>query len=36
MHLLGYNHEKVTYKVQGLDGKLTGVEPCRVVKELLA
>ncbi len=36
LHLLGYNHEKFTYKTQGLDGKLTGVEPARVVKELLA
>ena len=36
LHLLGYNHEKLTFKVQGLDAKITGVEPCRIVKELLA
>ncbi len=36
MHLLGINHEQFTYKHQGLDQKLTGVEPARVVKEILS
>jgi hypothetical protein len=36
LHLLGYDHERFTYRHQGLDFKLTGVEPARVVKELLA
>lgn len=36
LHLLGFDHERLTYKFQGLDQRLTGVEPCRVVKELLA
>ena len=36
LHLLGFEHERFTYKYQGLDQKLTGVEPCRVVNELLA
>ena len=36
LHLLGYNHERFTYKVQGLDQKLTGVEHRKVIKELLA
>jgi hypothetical protein len=36
LHLLGFDHEKFTVKYQGLDQKLTGVEPARVVKELLA
>ncbi len=36
LHLLGLDHERLTYKVQGLDMKLTGVEPARVVRELLA
>jgi hypothetical protein len=36
LHLLGYDHERFTVKHQGLDQRLTGVEPCRVVKELLA
>ena len=36
MHLMGYNHERLTYKFQGLDQKLTGVLPAKVVKELIA
>ncbi len=36
LHLLGFDHERFTYKYLGLDQKLTGVEPCRVVKEILA
>jgi uncharacterized protein (DUF1501 family) len=36
LHLCGINHERFTVKFQGLDAKLTGVEPARVVKELLA
>jgi Protein of unknown function (DUF1501) len=36
LHLLGFDHERFTVKYQGLDQKLTGVEPARVVKELLA
>ncbi len=36
LKLLGIDHTRFTYRFQGLDQKLTGVEPCRVVKELLA
>jgi hypothetical protein len=36
LHLLGVNHERLTYRFQGLDFRLTGVEPARVVKEILA
>ena len=36
LHLLGFDHERFTYRYQGLDQKLTGVEPARVIKELLA
>ena len=36
LHLLGVDHERLTFKFQGLDQKLTGVEPARVVKEILA
>ncbi|HYF35080.1 MAG TPA: DUF1501 domain-containing protein [Prosthecobacter sp.] len=36
LHLLGYKHERFTYKFQGLDQKLTGVEEAKVVKELIA
>ncbi len=36
MHLLGIQHDRFTFRVQGLDARLTGVEESRVVKELLA
>jgi hypothetical protein len=36
LHLLGFDHERLTFRYQGLDQKLTGVEPSRVVKDLLA
>jgi uncharacterized protein (DUF1501 family) len=36
LHLLGLDHQRLTFKFQGLDAKLTGVEPARMVKELLA
>jgi len=35
LHLLGIDHQKFTVKYQGLDMRLTGVEPARVVKEIL-
>ncbi|XZE22109.1 DUF1501 domain-containing protein [Pirellulaceae bacterium SH449] len=36
LHLLGIDHQRFTYKSQGLDLKLTGVEEAKVIKELLA
>ena len=36
LHLLGIDHSRFTEKYQGLDLKLTGVEPSRVVTELLS
>ncbi len=36
LHLLGFDHTRLTYRFQGLDQRLTGVEPARVVQELLA
>ena len=36
LHLFGIDHDRFTYKYQGLDQKLTGVEKARVVKEILA
>ena len=36
LHLLGLDHERLTYKVQGLDQKLTGVIPAHVVHEIVA
>ncbi len=36
LHLLGIDHQRFTYKFQGLDMKLTGVEPARVLHPILA
>lgn len=36
LHLLGIDHERFSFRNQGLDLKLTGVEPARVIRELLA
>ena len=36
LHLLGLEHHALTYKAQGLDFKLTGVNPSRVVTEILS
>ncbi|MGI9471619.1 MAG: DUF1501 domain-containing protein, partial [Rubripirellula sp.] len=35
LHLLGIDHRQFTYKFQGLDMKLTGVESAKVVREIL-
>ncbi|MGL6074865.1 MAG: DUF1501 domain-containing protein [Fimbriiglobus sp.] len=35
LHLLGIDHEKFTYRYQGLDQKLTGVEKANVIKALV-
>jgi hypothetical protein len=36
LHLLGVNHERLTFPFQGLDQRLTGVEKARVVKDIIA
>jgi hypothetical protein len=36
LHLMGIDHERFTFKFQGLDQRLTGVERQRVVREILA
>ncbi len=36
LHQLGINPEAFTFKFQGLDAKLTGVEPSKVIKEVIA
>jgi hypothetical protein len=36
LHCLGIDHERFSYSYQGLDRRLTGVEPAHVVKEILA
>ncbi len=35
LHCLGIDHERLTYPFRGLDAKLTGVEPAKVVREIL-
>jgi arylsulfatase A-like enzyme len=34
--LLGLDHEALSFRFQGLDQRLTGVEHCRVIKEVMA
>jgi hypothetical protein len=36
LKLLGIDHLRFSVKFQGLDARLSGVEPCRVVNEILA
>ncbi len=36
LHQLGYEHERMTFKYQGLDQRLTGVLPTRVINEILS
>jgi len=36
MHLFGIDHERFTYRHQGLDQRLTGVEPAKVVNPILS
>jgi hypothetical protein len=36
LHQLGFDHERFSVRHQGLDQRLTGVEPAKVIKELLA
>jgi hypothetical protein len=35
LHLLGIDHQRLTYRYQGLDFRLTGVEPSRIVREII-
>ncbi len=35
LHCLGIQHDRFSYRFQGLDQKLTGVEPQRVISEVL-
>jgi hypothetical protein len=36
LNQLGFDHERFTYTYQGLDQRLTGVEPAKVIREILA
>ncbi len=35
LHLLGIDHQRFTFKNQGLDDRLTGVEPARLLTEII-
>lgn len=36
LHLLGFDHERFFYRFQGLDQRLTGVLPAKIIPELIA
>lgn len=36
LHCLGIDHERFTYKFQGLEQRLTGVESPKIIPDLLA
>jgi Protein of unknown function (DUF1501) len=36
LYALGIEHERLTYKFQGLDNRLTGVLPAKIIKEIFA
>jgi hypothetical protein len=36
LHLMGLDHKRFAYRYQGLDQRLTGVEPARVIRDILA
>lgn len=36
LQCMGVDHEKFTFKFQGLDQRLSGVEPAKVIKQILA
>ncbi len=36
LHLMGINHEKFSYKFQGLDARLTGVETAQLIGDVMA
>jgi hypothetical protein len=36
LRLLGIDHMRLSYKYQGLDMRLTGVEPAKAVKAVMA
>jgi hypothetical protein len=36
LHLLGFDHHKLSFPFQGLNQKLTGVKPTKVIKDILA
>jgi uncharacterized protein (DUF1501 family) len=35
LHQLGIDHERLSFKYQGLDQRLTGVDPAKIIKDIL-
>jgi hypothetical protein len=35
LNQIGYDHQRLTFKYQGLDQRLTGVLPAKVIQELI-
>jgi len=36
LHLLGLDHERLSFEYRGLEQRLTGVEPARILHPLLS
>jgi uncharacterized protein (DUF1501 family) len=36
LHLCGIDHMRFSVKFQGLDARLSGVDPCKVIRDILA
>ena len=36
LHQLGLDHHKLSIKFQGLDTRLTGVKPAKIVRQIIA
>jgi hypothetical protein len=36
LHLMGIQHDRLSFKFQGLDQRLTGVLPCSLIQPILA
>ena len=36
LHLFGIDYRRFSYKFQGLDARLTGVEPAKIIQPILA
>ena len=36
LHQLGIDHQRLSFRFQGLDQRLTGVEPAKVIHDILS
>tara|TARA_B100001123_G_scaffold104928_1_gene121761 strand:+ start:452 stop:673 length:222 start_codon:yes stop_codon:yes gene_type:complete len=36
LHLLGFEHKKLVYPLQGLNRRLTGIKKAKVIQDILA